>query len=406
MKNPKSSVKKDSGIVLEVPGFVAGAVAAGLKKGGNKDLGIIFSEVPACAAGVFTTNQVQAAPVLFDKERIKSGRCQAIVANSGNANACTGKRGIEDAEAVARSAATTLGIPEELVLVASTGVIGQRLNVSAIEAAIPRLAGTLSSTGLYDLAQAIMTTDTFPKAFSKQGGIGDKTFTVTGVAKGAGMILPDLATMLCFVCTDIAARSDLLGQALKDAVATSFNTITVDGDTSTNDTVLLLANGLSGLNLEEAACAAAFQKILNEVLFALAIDIVRDAEGATKLVSIQVKGTSSKADATTVAYTVANSPLVKTALFGEDANWGRIIAAVGRAGVPISIDTIDIYFDDVCMVKDGQGCGSQAEEAATRVLKTDRFWITIDLKLGSEAATVHTCDLSTEYVRINADYRS
>jgi glutamate N-acetyltransferase/amino-acid N-acetyltransferase len=406
MKNPKSSVKKDSGIVLEVPGFVAGAVAAGLKKGGNKDLGIIFSEVPACAAGVFTTNQVQAASVLFDKERIKSGRCQAIVANSGNANACTGKRGIEDAEAVARSAATTLGIPEELVLVASTGVIGQRLNVSAIEAAIPRLAGKLSPTGLYDLAQAIMTTDTFPKALSKQGGIGDKTFTVTGVAKGAGMILPDMATMLCFVCTDIAARSDLLGQALKDAVATSFNTITVDGDTSTNDTVLLLANGLSGLNLEEAACAAAFQKILNEVLFALAIEIVRDAEGATKLVSIQVKGTSSKADATTVAYTVANSTLVKTALFGEDANWGRIIAAVGRAGVPISTDTIDIYFDDVCMVKDGQGCGRQAEEAATRVLKTDRFWITIDLKLGSEAATVHTCDLSTEYVRINADYRS
>jgi glutamate N-acetyltransferase/amino-acid N-acetyltransferase len=406
MKNPKSSVKKDSGIVLEVPGFVAGAVAAGLKKGGNKDLGIIFSEVPASAAGVFTTNQVQAASVLFDKERIKSGRCQAIVANSGNANACTGKRGIEDAEAVARSAATTLGIPEELVLVASTGVIGQRLNVSAIEAAIPRLVGKLSPTGLYDLAQAIMTTDTFPKALSKQGGIGDKTFTVTGVAKGAGMILPDMATMLCFVCTDIAARSDLLGQALKDAVATSFNTITVDGDTSTNDTVLLLANGLSGLNLEEAACAAAFQKILNEVLFALAIEIVRDAEGATKLVSIQVKGTSSKADATTVAYTVANSPLVKTALFGEDANWGRIIAAVGRAGVPISTDTIDIYFDDVCMVKDGQGCGRQAEEAATRVLKTDRFWITIDLKLGSEAATVHTCDLSTEYVRINADYRS
>jgi glutamate N-acetyltransferase/amino-acid N-acetyltransferase len=406
MKNSKSSPKKDSGVVLEVPGFVAGAVAAGLKKGGNKDLGMIFSKMPACAAGVFTTNQVQAAPVLLDKKRIKSGRCQAIVANSGNANACTGKRGIEDAEAVARSAAATLGIPEELVLVASTGVIGQRLNVSAIEAAMPRLAGQLSPTGLYDLAQAIMTTDTFPKALSKQGSIGDKTFTVAAVAKGAGMILPNMATMLCFVCTDISARLDLLGQALKDAVATSFNTIIVDGDTSTNDTVLLLANGLSGLNLEEAACAAAFQKVLNEVLFALALEIVRDGEGATKLVSIQVKGTSNKADAARVAYTVANSSLVKTALFGEDANWGRIIAAVGRAGVPISADTVDIYFDDVCMVRNGQGCGRQAEAAATKVLKTDRFWITIDLKLGSEAATVHTCDLSPEYVRINADYRS
>ncbi|MBW1795084.1 MAG: bifunctional glutamate N-acetyltransferase/amino-acid acetyltransferase ArgJ [Deltaproteobacteria bacterium] len=391
---------------LQVPGFVAGAVAAGLRKDGNKDLGMIFSEVPACAAGVFTTNQVQAAPVLFDKERIKSGRCQAIVANSGNANACTGKRGIEDAEAVARSAATALGIPEELVLVASTGVIGRHLNVSVIETAMPKLAGQLNAAGLYDVAQAIITTDTFPKTVSKQSSIGDKTFTVAAVAKGAGMILPDMATMLCFVCTDIGAEPHLLGQALKDAVTASFNAITVDGDTSTNDTVLLLANGLSGLNLKEAACAAAFQKILNEVLFALALQIVRDGEGATKLVSIQVKGTSSKADATTVAYTVANSPLVKTALFGEDANWGRIMAAVGRAGVPINPHTIDIYFDDVCMVKDGLGCGEETEAAATTVLKADHFTITIDLRLGSEAATIHTCDLSTDYVRINADYRS
>ena len=393
-------------MALQVPGFVAGAVAAGLKKDGKKDLGIIFSEVPACAAGVFTTNQVQAAPVLLDKERIKSGRCQAIVANSGNANACTGKQGIEDAEAVARAAATALRIPEELVLVASTGVIGQPLDVSAIGAAMPKLASHLSPTGLYDLAQAVMTTDTFPKTVSKQGRIGDKTFTVAAVAKGAGMILPDMATMLCFVCTDIGAGPDLLGQALKDAAATSFNTITVDGDTSTNDTVLVLANGLSGLNLKEAACAARFQQTLNEVLLTLALQIVRDGEGATKLVNIKVKGASNHGDARQVAYTVANSPLVKTALFGEDANWGRIMAAVGRAGVRINPDAIDICFDNIYMVKDGQGCGREAEAAAIRVLKTDRFSITIDLKLGSEGATVHTCDLSTDYVRINADYRS
>jgi glutamate N-acetyltransferase/amino-acid N-acetyltransferase len=406
MKNPKLSVMKDPGFVLEVPGFVAGAVAAGLKKDGSMDLGMIFSEVPASAAGVFTTNQVQAAPVLLGKERIKSGRCQAIVANSGNANACTGKRGIEDAEGVARAAAITLGIHEDLVLVASTGVIGRHLNTSAIEAAMPRLADQLSPTGLYDLAQAIMTTDTFPKALSRQDSIGDKTFTVAAVAKGAGMIQPDMATMLCFVCTDLGARQDLLGQALSNAVATSFNSIIVDGDTSTNDTVLLLANGLSGLNLEEAVCASAFQKVLDEVLFTLALQIVRDGEGATKLVSIRVTGASSKADATTVAYTVANSSLVKTALFGEDANWGRIIAAVGRAGVPINQDTIDIYFDDMCMVKDGQGRGQQVESAVTTILKSNRFSITIDLKLGNQAATVHTCDLSTNYVRINADYRS
>lgn len=391
---------------LQVPGFKAGAVAAGLKKGGNKDLGMIFSEVPACAAGVFTTNQVQAAPVLLGKERIKSGRCQAIVANSGNANACTGKRGIEDAEAVACAAAEALGIPEELVQVASTGVIGRPLNVSAIKAAMPKLAGRLSPTGLYDIAQAIMTTDTVSKTVSKQGSIGDKVFTVAAVAKGAGMILPNMATMLCFICTDIGASPDLLGQALKDAVSGSFNTITVDGDTSTNDTVLLLANGLSGLSLEEAACATAFQKILNEILVTLALQIVRDGEGATKLADIRVTGASSKADAARVAYTVANSLLVKTALFGEDANWGRIMAAVGRSGVPIDQERIDICFDNVYMVKNGQGCGEDAEAAATRVLKADHFTITIDLKMGSKAATVHTCDLSADYVRINADYRS
>lgn len=367
---------------------------------------MIFSEAPACAAGVFTTNQVQAAPVLLDKKRIKSGRCQAIVANSGNANACTGEQGLRNAEAVARAAATALGIPEELVLVASTGVIGQPLNVSAFEAAMPKLAGQLSPTGLYDVAQAMMTTDTFPKAVSRHGRIGDKAFAVAAVAKGAGMILPNMATMLCFVCTDMGAKPDLLGQALNEAVAGSFNTISVDGDTSTNDTVLVLANGLSGLNLEEDACARAFQVLLNEVLLTLSLQIIRDGEGATKLVSIQVKGASNERDARLVAYTVANSPLVKTALFGEDANWGRIIAAVGRAGVRINPGTIDIYFDDVCLVRNGLGCNEKAEAAAGRVLKTDRFMITIDLKLGSEGATVHTCDLSTDYVRINADYRS
>jgi glutamate N-acetyltransferase/amino-acid N-acetyltransferase len=251
-----------------------------------------------------------------------------------------------------------------------------------------------------------MTTDTFPKTVSKQGNIGDKTFTVAAVAKGAGMILPDMATMLCFVCTDISARPDLLGEVLKDAVAGSFNVITVDGDTSTNDTVLLLANGLSGLSLEDVSCAEAFQKILNELLFTLALEIVRDGEGATKLVTIQVEGALNQHDAKQVVYTVANSPLVKTAIFGEDANWGRIMAAVGRAGVPINPETIDILFDNVHVVKDGQGCGKKTEAGAATVLKSDRFTITIDLNMGSEGAVVHTCDFSMDYVRINADYRS
>ena len=392
--------------VLEVPGFVAGAIAAGLKKDKRKDLGLIFSEIPACVAGVFTTNRVQAVPVRLDKERIKSGRCQAIVVNSGNANACTGTGGMEDAKAMARSAAKALGIDEELVMVASTGVIGRRLNLSAIEAALPVLAGQLSPAGLSEVAEAMMTTDTFTKAVSRQQPAGDRSFTVTAVAKGAGMIRPDMATMLCFVCTDVGATPQTLGEALGTAVAGSFNAITVDGDTSTNDTVLVLANGLSGLNLGDAPCAEAFQKTLNEALCTLALQIVRDGEGATKQVSIKVTGASNEADARQVAYTVANSSLVKTALFGEDANWGRIMAAAGRAGVQIDPESIDIYFDDVCMVKDGQGCGQQAEQTASSVLKTDCFTITIDLNSGSECATVHTCDLSTDYIKINADYRS
>lgn len=391
---------------LEVPGFLAGAVAAGLKKNSKKDLGMIFSEVPASAVGVFTTNQVQAAPVLLDKERIKSGLCQVVVANSGNANACTGKQGIEDAKTVARIAAFALGIPEDLVLVASTGVIGQSLNVSAFESAIPKLASQLSASGLHDVAEAIMTTDTFPKAVSKQGRVGDKTFTVAAVAKGAGMIQPNVATMLCFVCTDVSASPGPLAQALKNAVAGSFNAITVDGDTSTNDTVLLLANGLSGLMLEEATCAMAFQEVLNEILTTLALWIVRDGEGATKLVSIRVEGASNQRDARQVAYTVANSPLVKTAIFGEDANWGRIMAAVGRAGVPVNPETIDIYYDCACVVKKGRNTGKEAEAEASAVLKTDHFTITINLNAGTECALIHTCDLSTDYVKINADYRS
>ncbi len=392
--------------VLQVRGFVAGAVAAGLKKEKKKDLGLIFSEIPACVAGVFTTNRVQAAPVLLAKERIESGRCQAVLVNSGNANACTGPGGLKDAKAMARGAAKALGIEEELALVASTGVIGQRIDLSAIEAALPILAGQLNPAGLSEVAEAIMTTDTFTKTVSRKEFIGDMSFTVTAVAKGAGMIQPNMATMLCFICTDVGATPQGLREALGEAVAGSFNTITVDGDTSTNDTVLVLANGLSGLNLTDAPCAEAFQKSLNEALLALALQIVKDGEGATKQVSIRVQGAPKEAEARQVAYTVANSPLVKTALFGEDANWGRIMAAAGRAGVFIDPEKIDIFFGDVCMVKDGQGCGQQAEEMASSVLKTDAFSVTIDLNLGSERATVHTCDLSTEYVKINADYRS
>ena len=391
---------------VQVPGFLAAAGSAGLNKKREKDLGIIFSRVPATVAGVFTRNLIKAAPVLLDMERIHSGRCQAIVANSGNANACTGDQGMKAAKAVARATADALQIDESLVMVASTGVIGKVLETRGIEAALGGIVRKLDPSGLPDVSHAIMTTDKVPKIVSRKGSISGKEFTVTAMTKGAGMIRPDMATMLCFVCTDIAAPRDILQESLTKAVNKSFNIITIDGDTSTNDTVLLLANGLSGITLNSTESLEVFQDLLDALLIELARMIVRDGEGATKLININVEGGATTSDAFAVAATVADSTLVKTAIYGEDANWGRILAAAGRAGVPLSPAAIDIYFDDICMAKSGQGMGATAEAAVTEVLKKDEFTITIDLNAGKKKARVITCDLSLDYVRINADYRT
>jgi glutamate N-acetyltransferase/amino-acid N-acetyltransferase len=310
------------------------------------------------------------------------------------------------AREMARGTAQVLSIETEEVLVASTGVIGQPLPVATIASAFPQLVENLSPSGLRDVAEAIMTTDTFPKVASRRGHVNGGIFTVAAVAKGAGMIRPDMATMLCFVCTDMGASPERLRGTLQGAVDKSFNTITIDGDTSTNDTVILLANGMSGLDLEQPACKAAFQEALDDLLITLAGEIVRDGEGATKAVGICVKGARTESEAMQVAYTVANSLLVKTAFFGEDANWGRILAAVGRAGVPVHPETIDVSFDNVLLVRNTEYCGRESEAAATEVLKKDAFTVTIDLKLGDRSATVRTCDLSIDYVKINADYRS
>lgn len=387
-------------------GFKAAGVSAGLKKNGEKDLGLILSDIPANVAGVFTRNRVQAAPVLFDKERIQGGVCQAIIVNSGNANCCTGDRGMEDARAMADRTARELGLSQDLVLVASTGVIGEPLPIDTIRDAIPRLVQACDSGKIDDFARAIMTTDTVPKVVSRQGNIKGRTYTVTGVAKGSGMIRPDMATMLCFVCTDVGATPDGLKEMLVEATHRSFNRITIDGDTSTNDTVLLMANGLSGARIRGDSDQQSFQTVLNEVLLDLAKMLVKDGEGATKLVEIIVGGALSDSDARTIADTVAHSNLVKTALFGEDANWGRIIAAAGRAKIPIDPDKIDISFGDVQMVKNGIGCGKIIEAEATRVLKTPEFAISIDLNMGSGTSSVFTCDFSVDYVKINADYRT
>jgi len=391
---------------LICPGFMAAGVASGLRKAGEKDLAVIFSKIPAKAAGVFTSNKIKAAPVLLDMERIKSGISQALIVNSGNANCCTGDKGLDDAKTMARSAASGLEISEDLVLVCSTGVIGEPLPIDKIQQAIPGLIDSLRPEGVYDLARAIMTTDTVPKTISRQGKIDGKTFTVIGVAKGSGMICPDMATMLCFICTDIDADHELLKNFLHNSTQRSFNRITIDGDTSTNDTVIIMANGLSGAVIKSSDHITYFQNLIDNILIDLAKQIVRDGEGATKFVEVYVKGALSDNDAHKIANTVANSNLVKTALFGEDANWGRIIAAAGRADAPLDQGKINIFFDDVLMVKSGMGCGKAVEAEATKVLMKPELRISIDLNMGSGCASVFTCDFSVEYVKINANYRS
>jgi len=391
---------------LEIQGFKAAGIAAGIKKGQKKDLGLIFSQVPANAAAVFTQNKIQAAPIILAKERITSGVCQAVIVNSGNANCCTGQAGLTDAETMARLAAYGLGIDEDMVLVSSTGVIGEPLPVDKIEAGIPELIDTLSPQGFPDFAEAIMTTDTVTKTATGQGIANGKEFKVTGVVKGAGMIRPDMATMLCFVCSDVDATPEVIKETLVKSTELSFNRISIDGDTSTNDTVLVLANGLSGAVIQSPDDKAAFQKVLDTVLLDLAKQLVRDGEGATKLVEIRVRGAATDSDARNIADTVAHSPLVKTAFFGEDANWGRIMGAVGRAGAAVDPDNIDVYFDDIQMVKFGMGCGKSVEAEATKVLKKAEFVVTVDLNIAEGSASVLTCDFSVDYVRINSDYRT
>jgi glutamate N-acetyltransferase/amino-acid N-acetyltransferase len=407
-KNTKSAAAKNNS--YKVPGFLAAAVAAEIKKGSLKpDLGLIVSEVPAVASAVFTRNQVKAAPVLIDQERISSRVGRAILVNSGNANACTGIPGLKDAQKYSRRLSQKLSIPDDQVFLASTGVIGQRLPLSRISKAIPGLTRMLSTEGLPAVAEAIMTTDTFPKILAKELVLGKKKIHIVAMAKGAGMIQPNMATMLCFILTDAAISPALLDQMLKEAVDRSFNRITVDGDTSTNDMVLVLANGLAGNTLlknKSGSGARSFARALEALLIILAKMIIRDGEGATKALTLKLEGARNEEEARTMAFTVANSPLVKTAIFGQDANWGRIMAALGRAGISFDPDRVDIFFDAVQVVKNGIGLGADAEKSAGKVLKNPALTIRINLHQGRSRTSVYTCDLSLDYVRINADYRT
>jgi glutamate N-acetyltransferase/amino-acid N-acetyltransferase len=389
-----------------VKGFKAGAVAAGIKKGGGLDLALIVSERAATAAGVFTTNQVKAAPVRLSQEHVRRGRARAIVANAGNANACTGQAGLLVAGKTAEITARELNIDSEDVLVASTGVIGAPLNVDLLSRAMPGLVKNLADDGLPLAVQAVMTTDSFPKMARFEGMAGGRPFKIAGIAKGAGMIMPDMATMLCFILTDAAIEVTPLRKALVSAVERSFNRITVDGDTSTNDTVLILANGLAGNGAMDAKDLEGFEKGLVQVLGELATMVVKDGEGATKVVRIEIKGAASARDADKAARTVANSALVKTAFYGQDPNWGRIMAALGRAGVDMREEETSVWVDHVNIVDRGVGAGVDPEKEATERMKKPEFTITVDLHRGTCEDCIVTCDLTHDYVSINANYRT
>ena len=393
---------------FKVEGFLFSGIPAGIKKDGKRDLGLIYSEVPAQVAGLFTTNVVKAAPVQLDRERIKKGLCQAIVVNSGNANACTGSQGLRDAKRVSSLVAERLGIDERLVFSSSTGVIGSRLPMKKIEEGIPELTEELSSDAWMKTVEAMMTTDTFPKVEVATCRIKGKRVKLCGMVKGAGMIRPDLATMLSFLVTDACIKAPLLQRMLEKAAEASFNRITIDGETSTNDTVLLLANGKAGhasLNRMDRD-ADAFQSMLSKVCRSLAESVVKDGEGATKLIEILIRRARNIEEAEQAAYAVAHSPLVKTAFFGEDANWGRILCALGYSGVHIDPNKIDLFLDKAPIVKKGIGVGSRSEEKAGRILKKKSFKVTVDLHQGKSQFSVLTTDLSLDYVKINASYRS
>lgn len=387
-------------------GFIFATVEAAIKKPGRKDLALIYSEKEAVAAGMFTVNKVKAAPVRLDMKRIKSGKGQAIVVNSGNANACTGRQGMTDAIAMTAQTAKILKLSQGLVYVCSTGVIGTPMPMERVTQGIFGLAGNIGKATMQDVAAAIMTTDTFPKVVSKKIKLEGKTVTVTGICKGAGMICPNMATMLCFIMTDANISRPALEAALKDAVQLSFNRITIDGDMSTNDTVFVLANGMAGNTVvkEGSASFKSFSSALSAICYELGRMVVQDGEGATKLVEIEVAYAKNQAEALKAALTIANSMLVKTAIYGNDANWGRIMAALGYSGITIKEDKIDISLNGLRIVTKGLGTGKDKE--ANERLKNKDIKITVDLHLGKGAAKVLTCDLTEGYVKINAEYRT
>lgn len=391
-----------SGSVTSPRGFHAGAAFAGIKKEAEDslDMAILFSEAPCAAAALFTKNKIKAAPVLLSQQRLQNGRAIAVVVNSGCANACTGKQGLDDAAEMAEFAAKGLGVSPEDVLVASTGVIGMPLPMERIRDGISKIV--LSPDGGHDLARAIMTTDTVPKEVAVRI---DKEFIIGGAAKGSGMIHPDLATLLCFLTTDASIDMNFLRLSLKKAVDVSFNMLSIDGDTSPNDTVLMMANGMAGNETVApgSRLADTFQEALDTVCIHLAKSMARDGEGATKFIEVTVEGARSTAEARLAARTIVTSPLVKAAIHGSDPNWGRVIAAAGRSGAEIVESKIDLEIEGICLVRDGVALPFNLEEVVS-VLNKNEVRIVLNLNIGDGTATAWGCDLSEEYVAINSQY--
>jgi glutamate N-acetyltransferase / amino-acid N-acetyltransferase len=395
-----------SNSVCAPEGFRVAGVAAGIKTEGP-DVALIVSEVPAHAAALFTTNRVQAAPILISREHLRAthGRARAIVVNSGNANACTGAQGLADARRMAAAAGEALDLPAEQVLVASTGIIGHAMPMEKLEAGIQNAAAALARDA-GPAAAAIMTTDLVPKAAAVEFEFGGRPVRIGGICKGSGMIGPHLATMLAFLTTDADVWPEVLHPSLSAVAARTFNCTTVDGDTSTNDTLAILANGRSGVSVRPNSPALqAFEAALELVCTQLARALARDGEGATKLIEIRVRGARNAVDARRIAMTMANSPLVKCAFFGNDPNWGRLMMAAGRAGVRFDPARADLWIGDVQLVRHGEPLPFDTGAAAA-TMKQSEVSVTLELAEGASNARVWTCDFSYDYIRINAEYHT
>lgn len=392
-----------------VPGFELGIASAGIKRPGRKDVVVMRCAEGSSVAGVFTLNAFCAAPVILSKQRVQ-GTVRYLLTNTGNANAGTGAPGLAAAERTCAKLAELAGVPAESVLPFSTGVIGEPLPVEKIEGALQAALDNLSENNWAEAATGIMTTDTLPKGASRQFQFDGKTITVTGISKGAGMIRPNMATMLGYIATDAKVAPAVLKDLMLDGANKSFNRITIDGDTSTNDCCMLIATGKADVPEVTEASGALFEALKQavfEVCMEVAQAIVRDGEGATKFVTVQVNGGGNHQECLDVGYAVAHSPLIKTALFASDPNWGRILAAVGRAGVPeLDVSLIDVYLDSVCIASKGGRSPSYTEAQGSAVMAQEEITIRIDLGRGQCSETIWTTDLSHEYVKINAEYRT